>query len=147
MSSGGNGTATFSGSSEPDHLSQFRTERRQLPGRSERREQEVRVRRVTGFDRRRGGFPARLSEQCRQALQNGSESLAAAGLSMQDVVRVVYLVRDADAFPACFPLLRDAFGDARPAATLRLVGDFDVPDVKIELELIARGETGTSADA
>lgn len=110
-----------------------RVERRPINGR-----QEVRVRRVTGFDRMRGGFPLRLAEQCRQALLNGAQSLEAAGLTMQDVVRVVYLVHDADAFPACFPLLRDAFGDARPAATMRLVGGFDSPDVKIELELIAR---------
>ena len=62
---------------------------------------------------------------------------------MRDVVRVVYLLDDADAFPACFPLLRDAFGDARPAATLRLVGGFDTPDVKIELELVARSPADT----
>jgi len=109
-------------------------ERRPLAGR-----QEVRVRRVTGFDRQEGGFPRRLSEQCRQALLNGAQSLESAGLSMTDVVRVIYLVHDADAFPACFPLLRDAFGSARPAVTLRLVDGFDSPDVKIELELIARG--------
>jgi len=115
-----------------------RTERRPVNGR-----QEVRVRRVTGFDRRQGGFSRRLSEQCRQALMNGAQSLEAAGLSMSDVVRVVYLVQDADAFPACFPLLRHAFGDARPALTLRLVGGFDTPGIKIELELFARGHSLT----
>jgi len=109
-------------------------ERRQPLG----RQAEVRVRSVTGFDRGKGRFPGRLSEQCRQALRNGAESLASAGMSMQDVVRVTYLVQDADAFPACFPLLRDAFGDARPAATLRFVGGFEVAGVQIELELIAR---------
>jgi enamine deaminase RidA (YjgF/YER057c/UK114 family) len=109
-------------------------ERRQ----SRTRQSEVRVRSVIGFDRERGRFSRKLSEQCRQALRNGAESLSAAGLSMQDVVRVTYLVRDADAFPACFPLLRDAFGSARPAATLRLVSGFDVADVQIELELLAR---------
>ena len=101
---------------------------------------EVRVRAVTGYDRGQGRMPRRLSEQCRHALRNGAESLASAGLSMQDVVRVTYLVHDADAFPACFPLLRDAFGTARPGATLRLVGGFDVPGVQIELELVARRE-------
>lgn len=102
------------------------------------RPREVRVRRVTGFDRSRNGFSRRLSDQCRQALRNGADSLATAGLSMQDVVRVVYLVRDADAFPACFPFLRDAFGEARPAATLRFVDGFDVDGMQIELELFAR---------
>lgn len=121
---------------DPEPAMISRVERRPGDGR-----QEVRVRRVTGFDRRQGGFPRRLSEQCRQALMNGAQSLEAAGLSMSDVVRVIYLVHDADAFPACFPLLRDAFGDARPALTLRLVGGFDTPDVKIEIELIARGRS------
>lgn len=111
-------------------------ERRQPHGRPS----EVRVRCVTGFDRRQGRFPCRLSDQCRQALRNGAESLASAGLSMQDVVSVTYLLRNADAFSACFPLLRNAFGDARPGATLRLVYGFDMPDMQIELELVARHE-------
>lgn len=98
----------------------------------------VRVYSVTGYDRCRHGYPERLFEQCRQALRNGAQSLEAAGLSMSDVVRVVYMVRDPDDFPACFPLLRTAFGDARPASMLRLVGGFDMPDIKLELELTAR---------
>ena len=102
------------------------------------RQSEVQVRSVTGFDHGQGSFPGRFTDQCRQALRNGAESLASAGMSMQDVVRVTYLMQDADAFPTCFPLLRDAFGDARPGATLRLVGGFDVPGVQIELELVAR---------
>jgi enamine deaminase RidA (YjgF/YER057c/UK114 family) len=105
------------------------------------RQPEVRVRAVTGFDRGQNQLPRRISEQCRQALRNGAESLASAGLSMQDVVRVTYLVHDTDAFPACFPLLRDAFGDARPGATLRLVTGFDAPGVQIELELVARAQS------
>ncbi len=102
------------------------------------RQAEVRVRCVTGFDRGQGLLPHRLLDQCRQALRNGAESLASAGMSMHDVVRVTYLMQDADTFPACFPMLRDAFGDARPCATLRLVGGFDVPGMQIELELVAR---------
>lgn len=119
-----------------ESLISARIERRPVGGR-----QEVRVLRVTGFDRRDGGFSRRVSEQCRQALINGARSLQAAGLAMTDVVRVVYLVQDADAFSTCCSLLRDAFGDARPASTLRLVTGFDMPDVKIELELIARSRS------
>ncbi|WP_428390272.1 Rid family hydrolase [Lichenicoccus sp.] len=92
------------------------------------------MRALSGFDRGQGG----IAEQCRLALRQGAESLAAAGLRMEDVVRVTYLVRDADAFPSCFGMLRDAFGDARPGATLRLVGGFDRPDMQIEIELVAR---------
>ena len=95
---------------------------------------EVRVRALRGFGRAQAG----IAEQCRLALRQGAASLAAAGLCMEDVVRVTYLVRDADAFPSCFPLLRDAFGDARPGSTLRLVGGFERPDMQIEIELVAR---------
>ncbi len=105
------------------------------------RPREVQIRKVTGFDRGQNGFSRRLSDQCRQALRNGADSLAIAGLSMRDVVRVVYLVHDADAFPACFPYLRDAFGEARPAATLRFVGGFEVAGMQIELELFAREQS------
>ncbi len=109
-------------------------ERRQSRG----RQAEVCIRAVNGFDHGRGLFAHRISEQLRQALRNGEESLALAGLCMRDVVRVTYMVHDPDAFPACFPLLRDAFDDARPAATLRVIGGFDRPGMQIELELVAR---------
>ena len=109
-------------------------ERRHAPGHGP----EIRIGSLTGYDRGEGRLPRRLAEQCRHALRKGAESLATAGLSMQDVVRVTYLVQDVDAFPACFPLLRDAFGSARPAATMRLVGGFAVPGMQIELELVAR---------
>ena len=102
------------------------------------RHREVRVPAVNGFDDRCGGFARRISEQCRQALRNGADVLARDGLCMADVVHVTYVVRDADTFPACFPLLRHAFGEARPAATLHLVGGFDRPEIQIELELLAR---------
>ena len=98
---------------------------------------ELHFRGITGRDGE-AGLPDQLSLQCRQALLNASRSLSSAGLSMSDVTRVVYLLRNADAFPSCFPLLRDAFGEARPAATLHLVEGFDAPDIEIELELVAQ---------
>jgi hypothetical protein len=94
------------------------------------------VHRLDGFDRRRGGYAPRVSEQCRQALSAGVKALSAQGLSLRDVIRVVYLVRDADAFSSCFPLLREVFGDSRPAATLRLVTGFANPEIEIEIELL-----------
>jgi 2-iminobutanoate/2-iminopropanoate deaminase len=94
------------------------------------------VHRLDGFDRRRGGYAPRVSEQCRQALSAGVMALSAQGLSLRDVIRVVYLVRDADAFSSCFPLLREVFGDSRPAATLRLVTGFANPEIEIEIELL-----------
>ena len=78
-----------------------------------------------------------MPEQCRRALAYGAELLAGEGGSLGDVVRVVYVLRDPDAFAACYPLLRTAFEDGRPAVALRLVSGFDRPDIDIELDLVA----------
>ncbi|MBE7211310.1 MAG: hypothetical protein INR65_09855 [Gluconacetobacter diazotrophicus] len=110
---------------------------RSTAGRHDRSGRGIHLRGITGHDDRER-LADQLSGQCRQALLNASRSLGCAGLSMSDVIRVVYLLRNADAFPSCFPLLRDAFGEARPAATLRLVDGFDAPGIEIELELFAR---------
>ena len=108
------------------------------------RRPDVRVRAVASCDAHDSGVWAHdggvraIAEQCRHALRHGVESLARAGLRMEDVVHVTYTVRNPDAFPACFPLLRHAFGDARPMVTLHLVGAADHPAAQIEIELLAR---------
>ena len=116
-----------------------------LPQRLERRDCFRRVKRIgAGAELRiRGlrdetGARRPLSEQCRRALADGAELLAGEGGSLSDVVRVVYVVRDPDSFAACYPLLRAAFEDSRPAVALRMVTAFDRPDIEIEVELIAR---------
>lgn len=51
-----------------------------------------------------------------------------------------YLVADPEDFEACRPVLRAAFGDIRPAATLQVCRLLD-PAMKIEIEVTAyRGE-------
>jgi len=52
-------------------------------------------------------------------------------------VRVRYILPDATDFEACWPALRAAFGDVRPAATMIRAGLFD-PRMKIEIEVTAR---------
>jgi enamine deaminase RidA (YjgF/YER057c/UK114 family) len=53
------------------------------------------------------------------------------------VVRVHYYLLDATDFPSCFPLLRDAFGVARPAATMLVVAGLAAPEMRIEIEATA----------
>ena len=48
-----------------------------------------------------------------------------------------YLIDAAD-FPSCFPLLREAFGVSRPAATMLVVAGLADPAMKIEIEVTAR---------
>ena len=55
---------------------------------------------------------------------------------MTDVVRVHYILPDRDDFPRCWPLLREAFGGATPAATMIVAGLSDTR-IKIEIEVTA----------
>lgn len=52
------------------------------------------LRNVTGFDLRIGAFPEPIAEQCRLAFSAGAASLSKNGSSLEDVVRVVYLVKN-----------------------------------------------------
>lgn len=74
--------------------------------------------------------------QAAQCIRNIDAALREAGCTLADVVRVRYLLPDADDFPACWPVLREAFGEARPAATMMAVGLAD-RRMKIEIEVTA----------
>jgi enamine deaminase RidA (YjgF/YER057c/UK114 family) len=53
------------------------------------------------------------------------------------VVRVTYILPDADEFPKCWPVLRRYFGEVRPAATMISAGLVD-KRLRIEIEVTAR---------
>ena len=72
-----------------------------------------------------------------QALANIASAMAEAGFALADVVRVRYILPDAADFAACEPVLRDAFGDIRPAATMMVAGLLD-PRMRIEIEVTGR---------
>lgn len=92
---------------------------------------------TTGFDYATMKLPAGIVAQTRQCLQNIARALAEAGTTLDDVVRVRYIVPKASEFEACWPQLRDAFGAARPAATMISAKLLD-PRMKIEIEVTAR---------
>ncbi|MDE1899045.1 MAG: RidA family protein [Xanthomonadaceae bacterium] len=92
---------------------------------------------TTGFDYRTMTIATGIVEQTRQCLANIAAALAEAGASLDDVVRVTYILPDAAEFEACWPLLREAFGRARPAATMLSAGLLD-PRMRIEIEVTAR---------
>lgn len=91
---------------------------------------------TTGFDYSTMTISDDIVEQVDQALANIDDALIRAGSGPADVVRVRYLLPDADDFEACWPSLRRYFGDARPAATMMVVGLQD-PRMKIEIEVTA----------
>jgi enamine deaminase RidA (YjgF/YER057c/UK114 family) len=82
--------------------------------------------------------------QCRSALEIIADALAEAGAGFQDVVRVTYMLPDRAEFEPCWPLLRDAFGDHPPAATMIECGLID-PRYRIEIEVTALAPAGPSA--
>jgi enamine deaminase RidA (YjgF/YER057c/UK114 family) len=97
----------------------------------------VHVSGTTGFDYASMSLAGSVVEQCEQAVANIAAALAEAGGSLADVVRVRYLLADAADFEPCWPVLRRAFGEARPAATMMVCGLID-PRLRIEIEVTAR---------
>jgi enamine deaminase RidA (YjgF/YER057c/UK114 family) len=92
---------------------------------------------TTGFDYATMTISGDVVAQTRQALANIAAALAEAGASLADVVRVRYLLPERDDFEPCWPLLREAFAEARPAATMQVCGLSD-PRMRIEIEVTAR---------
>ncbi|MEL7277074.1 MAG: RidA family protein [Pseudomonadota bacterium] len=91
---------------------------------------------TTGFDYTRMEISEDPAEQCAQALRNIGWALDQAGSGFEDVVRVRYLLPDADDFEPCWPELRRVFGTTGPAATMFVAGLAD-PRMKIEIEVTA----------
>ena len=92
---------------------------------------------TTGFDYAATTIAADPAEQARQALRNIAAALGEAGASLADVVRVKYYLPDAADWPRIVPVLGEAFGAIRPAATALICGLID-PRMKIEIEVTAR---------
>lgn len=96
---------------------------------------------TTGFDYTTMTIAEDLAAQTEQTLRNIEAALAAAGASLADVVRVHYILPRASDFPQCWPVLRRAFGEIRPAATMIEAGLAD-PRMKIEIEVTALRQGG-----
>jgi len=92
---------------------------------------------TTGFDYETMVISDDVAEQCEQTLKNIEAALAEAGASLAGVVRVRYILPQREDFPRCWPALRRAFGEIRPAATMFISGLAD-PRMKIEIEVTAR---------
>ncbi len=91
---------------------------------------------TTGFDYSDMTIADGIVEQVEQTLANIDAALIQAGACAADVVRVKYLLPDADDFEACWPALRAYFAEAQPAATMMVLGLAD-ERMKIEIEVTA----------
>ena len=91
---------------------------------------------TTGFDYSTMTISDRLEDQAEQCLKNIEAALKAADASLEDVVRVTYLLPNAADFPRCWSVLKKYFGNIRPAATMISAGLYD-PRMQIEIEVTA----------
>ncbi|MGI1663129.1 RidA family protein [Palleronia sp. KMU-117] len=92
---------------------------------------------TTGYDYATMTMPENVVDQCRNALGTIARALAEAGASLDDVVRVRYILPETADWPACWPVVGAAFATARPAATM-ISAALQEPEMKIEIEVTAR---------
>lgn len=97
----------------------------------------VHVSGTTGYDYATMTIVDDVVAQAKQCLANIEAALTEAGAGFTDVVRVRYLLPDRADFEPCWPVLRERFGEVRPAATMQVCGLAD-PAMRIEIEVTAR---------
>src|SRR5262245_33269267 len=96
---------------------------------------------TTGFDYSTMSIADDLVTQTEQCLKNIDSALRLAGSSLQDVVRVTYVLPNGSEFEQCWPVLNKYFGEVRPAAMMISAGLAD-PRMRIEIEVTALKGSG-----
>ena len=91
---------------------------------------------TTGYDYDTMEISSDVASQAEQCLKNIEKALKEADSSLIDVVRVTYILPNADDFQACWPTLKKYFGDIKPAATMISAG-LAKQEMKIEIEVTA----------
>lgn len=91
---------------------------------------------TTGFNYETMTIEDDVAAQADQCFKNIDHALRQAGLSLADVVRVIYVVPNGEDFEACWPVLNRYFGTVRPAAMMISAKLLD-PRMKIEIEVTA----------
>jgi enamine deaminase RidA (YjgF/YER057c/UK114 family) len=91
---------------------------------------------TTGFDYATMTISPDVARQAEQCMKNIAAALAEAGSSVDEVVRVRYILPRREDFKACWPVLARHFGKARPAATMIQAGLLE-ERILIEIEVTA----------
>jgi enamine deaminase RidA (YjgF/YER057c/UK114 family) len=92
---------------------------------------------TTGFDYATMEISEDVAVQADQTFKNIRSAMEKAGFGLKDIVRVHYLLPNAEDFPACWPVLKTYLGDIRPAATMFVAGLAD-RRMKIEIEVTGK---------
>ena len=96
---------------------------------------------TTGYDYATMTIPETVEAQARNCLATIAAALREGGFALADVVRCHYYVTDRAFVSQVFPILGEAFGDIRPAATM-VICQLNEPEMKIEIEVTALKRTG-----
>ena len=96
---------------------------------------------TTGFDYEAMSISDDIVQQTEQCFKNIQGALLQAGAELADVVRVNYILPNAQRFAECWPVMRKYLGDIRPAGTMICAGLVD-PRMLIEIEVTARKRSG-----
>lgn len=95
---------------------------------------------TTGFDYATMTIADDIEAQAEQCFVNIAAALREADATLADIVRVLYIVPQADEFERCWPVLRKHFGTVRPAATMISAALLDAR-MRIEIQVTARRRT------
>jgi enamine deaminase RidA (YjgF/YER057c/UK114 family) len=96
---------------------------------------------TTGFDYEAMSISDDIVQQTEQCFKNIQGALGQAGAEFADVVRVNYILPNAQRFAECWPVMRKYLGEIRPAGTMICAGLVD-PRMLIEIEVTARKRSG-----
>lgn len=94
---------------------------------------------VTGYDYASMTMPEDVARQARNCFATIFAVLDEAGFGPDDIVRVQYTVTDPIYVEAITPVLGEALGEVRPAATMVVAGLIR-PEMKVEIEVTAMRE-------
>ena len=92
---------------------------------------------TTGYDYETMTMPEDVADQCRNTLNTIGKALEEAGSSLDDVVRVNYILPNGEDFEKCWPVTSEVFAKAMPAATM-IIANLMEEAMKIEIEVTAR---------
>lgn len=92
---------------------------------------------TTGYNYETMTIEPGVVEQADQTFRNIAKALAQAGCSLDDVVRVLFIVPNRADWEPCWPIVKTYLGKARPASTLIHAG-LQTDAMRIEIEVTAR---------
>jgi enamine deaminase RidA (YjgF/YER057c/UK114 family) len=90
----------------------------------------------TGYNYETTTIEEDIVAQTEQTFKNIEYALSQAGATLQNVVRVHYIVPNPDEFEQCWPVIRKYFDNIRPACTV-FCAKLTSEKIKIEIEVTA----------